>query len=131
MEIETALGDAEGMLGEWRELEQVVPSVDARVSLRSELREPSVTVSAEQWKTIGAVAGGRTVAALGDSLGTGELATVRSVSQLVDLGLVDIEDTPGEAEEAAPDAATEAPTEAPATTAEVGPGYGRATPAPR
>ena len=71
-------------------------------SLRSELREPSVTVSAEQWKTIGAVAGGRTVAALGDSLGTGELATVRSVSQLVDLGLVDIEDTPGEAEEAAP-----------------------------
>ena len=107
IEIETALSEAEGMLGEWRELERLVPSVDARVSLRSELGEQSVTVSAEQWKTIGAVGGGRTVSALGDALGSGELATVRSVSQLVDLGLVDIGVTDPDTEAApAADSAT-------------------------
>ena len=112
IEIETALSEAEGMLGEWRELERLVPSVDARVSLRTELGEPSVTVSAEQWKTIGAVGGGRTVSALGDALGSGELATVRSVAQLVDLGLVDIGVTEPDTEAASATAHATLPDEA-------------------
>ena len=73
VDIEAALGEAESMVSEWREIERRVPSAQAWVGLRSELPNQTVTVTAEQWKVVRAVGGGRSVAGIGDALGLGEL----------------------------------------------------------
>ncbi len=90
VDIEQALGDAESMLAEWRELEKSIPSTEAWVSLKRDLKDATVTISADQWKTVGAVGSGRTISSLGDTLSLGELETYRAVDQLLGLGLVDI-----------------------------------------
>ncbi len=90
LEIDSALGDAESMLAEWRELEANIPGPDAWVQLAGSLREPSVTLEAEEWTTLVAVSGGRTVAQIGDVLETGELKTARALARLLELSLIGV-----------------------------------------
>lgn len=94
LDIELALGEAESMLNEWRELEQHIPSTDAWIQLDDELPGDHVTLSAQEWRTLVAVGGGRTVAEIGDLLDAGELATYRHVSRVLDLGMVAITTRP-------------------------------------
>src|SRR5262249_44481362 len=70
----------------------VVPSLDHQVQLAPELKDDEITIGADRWKTIVAVAGGTTVGALGDSLELGELPVSRNVKELVELGLVKIDE---------------------------------------
>lgn len=120
VDIELALGEAESMLAEWRELERSIPSTESWVSLSRELREANVTVSAEQWRTVSAIGSGCQISALGDSLGLGELDTARAVHQLLELGLAEVGSRPaglpavGAASPAAALATPVAPDEPPA-----------------
>lgn len=86
------LEGAEALLREWREIESVVPSLDAYVTLRRSLPAEAVTIPQAQWSTLVAVAGGTTVRALGQALSLPELPVSRAVRDLVELGVVELED---------------------------------------
>lgn len=86
------LEGAEALLQEWREIESVVPSLDAYVRLRRSLPGDAVTIPQDQWATLVAVAGGTTVRALGEALSLAELPVSRAVRDLVELGVVELEE---------------------------------------
>lgn len=92
-EVEPLLEEADRLIAEWREVEAVVPSMAAWVTLVTELPRPTVAVQAEQWRYIVAVGGGTSVADLGEGFDLGELAACRAVKGLVEAGLVDVEAT--------------------------------------
>ncbi|MFL6204007.1 MAG: DUF4388 domain-containing protein [Acidimicrobiales bacterium] len=93
-DVEILLAQAEGLLEEWRTIEAVVPSMDAWVSLRSTLPQAQVTIQQPHWTTLVAVGGGATVRRVADELCLAELPVSRAVKELVELGLVEIGDTP-------------------------------------
>lgn len=89
-EVESLLASAEEQLVEWRAIEAVVPSLDARVTLASTLPEASVTIDAGTWQLVTAVGRGMRVGELRDALGEGEVSTCRRVRDLVELGLGEV-----------------------------------------
>jgi hypothetical protein len=93
-EVEDLLRRANSLLSEWSELETVVPSLAHQVSLATDLSADEVTIDADRWRSVVAVASGRTVGELATSLGLSELGVSRVVRDLVDLGVADIE-SPG------------------------------------
>ena len=94
--VEAALSGAEALLAEWATIEAVVPSTGAFVSLRAEIDGDEVTLPADRWRQVVAVGGGRTVAGLGQHLGLTDMAVSRLVKELLELGVVDLGDGPGE-----------------------------------
>ena len=97
VDVETILADAETLLGEWKDIERVVPSLDRWVGLRAELPADEVTIRADTWISVVALGGGKTVGQLGTILGLGELPVSRVVKDLVELGLVELGDPPAAA----------------------------------
>ena len=93
------LAEATTLLQEWHEIEAVVPSLDAHVALRPTLSGDEVTIPAEQWAHLVAVGGGRSVRSLGDHLELAELPVSRLVRDLVELGVVQLEERAPEAVE--------------------------------
>jgi hypothetical protein len=93
LDVEPLLGQAEMLLVEWRAIEAVVPSLDAWLTLRSEL-DGDVVVDAGRWRAIAAIGGGATAGSVGESLGAGELEVLRAVKELVELGLVEVGERP-------------------------------------
>ncbi|MFZ6002754.1 MAG: DUF4388 domain-containing protein [Actinomycetota bacterium] len=91
MDPEALVTEAEGLLSEWSEIERIVPSMDAWVTLRRTLAEPAVTIGQELWSTVVAIGGGATVRAMCNDLRLAELPMSRSVRDLSELGLVDID----------------------------------------
>ena len=128
-DVEELLSGAEALLEEWHEIESVVPSMDAWVTLRRSLAAPEVTVASAQWQTVVAVGSGATVRQMSDDLELGELPISRAVRDLLDLGLIDLEPEapPGKVAARAPrraeravstaEPAAEAAEEGPATAA--------------
>ena len=90
-EIEGTLRRATQLLDEWRELESIVPSLSHRVAMAPELTVEQVTVDADRWKALVAIASGRSVGELAETMGVGELGITRTVSDLVELGVAVIE----------------------------------------
>ena len=90
-EVDDLLRRANALLSEWTELEAVVPSLDHRVSLTSELSSDEVTIDADRWRSLVAVAGGRSVGEVASSLGLSELNVSRAVRDLVELGVADVD----------------------------------------
>jgi hypothetical protein len=88
VDVEPLLGEAEALLVEWAEIEAVVPGLDTRVALSPDLPEPSVSVSAAQWRLLVAVGSGSTVGGLGAALDLGERDVSRATKDLVEAGLV-------------------------------------------
>ena len=88
--VEDALTAAEAMLDEWKSIESVVPSLDGWVSLRGELPGDEITLDADRWRQVVAIAGGTSVRGLGEALGLAELPVSRTVKDLVELGLVEV-----------------------------------------
>ncbi len=125
VDVESLLAGAEALLAEWREIEAVVPSLDAHARLRRTLDGPSVSITAEQWTTRVAVGGGATVGAIGDALQLAELPVSRALRDLAELGVVDIE-AAAPAGPAAPPA-DEAAVPSPLETEPVGPVTARPT----
>ena len=92
--VEPLLVDAERQLVEWRDIEAVVPSMEAWVSLVPEIAATEIALSAERWKRIVAIGGGTTVAGVARALELGELDVCRGVKELVELGLVEVGSAP-------------------------------------
>jgi hypothetical protein len=113
-DVEALLDAAEAQLAEWRAIEAVVPSLDAWVSLRHQLPAAEVTIDRERWATLAAVGAGATVRRIGDELCLAELAVSRAVKALVDVGVVDILDTPPAGQDQRPLVARAAPDVQPA-----------------
>lgn len=91
-DVASVLAEATALLQEWREIEAVVPSLDVHVALRPALEGAEVTIPADQWAHIVAVGPGRTVRALGDHLELAELPVSRVVRDLLELGVVQLEE---------------------------------------
>ena len=92
LDVEVALDAAEDVLGEWRELEAVVPSMSMRIRLTPELDAESVSVTQTHWRAIVSVGTGTTARGLGQRMESGELDTCRLIRDLVETGLVDVGD---------------------------------------
>jgi Domain of unknown function (DUF4388) len=90
-QVDDLLRRANALLSEWTELEAVVPSLDHRVSLTAELSSDDVTIDADRWRSVVAVAGGRSVGEVASSLGLSELNVSRAVRDLVELGVADVD----------------------------------------
>ncbi|HET9610748.1 MAG TPA: DUF4388 domain-containing protein [Acidimicrobiales bacterium] len=93
-DVEVLLKRASSLLSEWTELEAVVPSLEHEVTLSGDLSADEVTIDAERWRSLVAVAAGCTVGELASTLGLTELGVSRAVRDLVDLGVADV-DPPG------------------------------------
>ena len=85
-EVEPLLQAAERQLLEWKDIEAVVPSLDAWVSLAPELPGAEAVIDKARWRTIVAVGSGTTVRAIADVLELGEVPVSRLVKELVELG---------------------------------------------
>jgi hypothetical protein len=101
-DVEDVLRRATNLLGEWSELEAVVPSLAHQVTLAGDLSADEVTIDADRWRSVVAVAAGRTVGELARELGLTELGVSRAVRDLVELGVADVE-SPGTAERRIPE----------------------------
>ncbi len=95
-ELDGILVDAEAQLAEWREIEVVVPTTRAKVTLRRELTRADVVLDKQRWRLIAAISGGVTVATLGDVMDLGELPVSRAVKDLIELGVIDLDTTDAE-----------------------------------
>lgn len=89
-DVELLLAHSEAMLSEWREIEVVVPSMDAWVTLRRTLPLPEIAVDQACWTTIVAIGAGATVRRIGDELCLAELPISRAVKELSEVGLIEI-----------------------------------------
>jgi hypothetical protein len=89
-EVEAVVAAAEALLAEWRDIEAVVPSLAAWVSLTPDLPRPEVVVSAPRWRALVAVGSGAQVGAVGEDLELDEIEVSRLVKELVELGLVEL-----------------------------------------
>jgi hypothetical protein len=90
LDLESTLLRALQLLDEWRALEAVVPSLSHRVELTPELAVGHVTVDAGRWLILAAIADGTSVGKLAETLGMGEIDVSRAVSDLVDMGVVQV-----------------------------------------
>jgi hypothetical protein len=87
-DIEPVLTEALARLTEWREIEKVVPSLSAWLELAPQISDGEVTLRADQWRLVVAVAGGRTVDSVLRNLERGELVGCRAVKEIIEAGLV-------------------------------------------
>jgi hypothetical protein len=88
VEVDGILVEAQARLAEWREIEAVVPSLDAWLQLAPEPPLAHVSMRAEQWRLVVAIASGCPVGAVLGHLGLDELPGCRAVKELVEAGLV-------------------------------------------
>jgi len=93
-DIEVLLGDAVRHLAEWKEIEAVIPSLDLRIVLATDLPAAEVVIDANRWHAIVAVASGESPRAIADALGLDELSACRRARELVEDGLVIVSETP-------------------------------------
>jgi hypothetical protein len=89
VEVAVVLEQAEARLSEWREVEALLPSPGAVVSL-APTATGTVRLSKDQWAAVAAVGEGRTVTELVDQLGGDELVRWRLLASLVEAGLVEV-----------------------------------------
>ncbi len=89
-EVDGVLESAAELLTEWRDIEQVVPSRWASVTLVRELPEGEVTIDPVQWRMIAAIGSGAAVAQLAERLDASDLTTGRMLRSLIEAGLVDV-----------------------------------------
>lgn len=88
-EVATVLAQADARLTEWREVEQLLPSPAAMVSLVA-AAPGTVRLSKDQWSVIVAVGEGRAVDEVVERLRGDELSRWRLVANLVEAGLLDV-----------------------------------------
>lgn len=92
--LEPVLGAAENMLVEWRAIEEIIPSLDVWVGLRTTLDGPDVLVDQHRWSGIAAIGSGAQVGAVAETLDLNEIDSCRLVKELLELGLAEFIDEP-------------------------------------
>ena len=88
-EVGQVLEEAQARLSKWDAICAVVPSLDARVSLRPRV-EAAVVLSPEQWAVVAAVGAGSSVAEVLAAVDMSEFEGSRVVRDLADLDLVEV-----------------------------------------
>src|SRR5436305_9350933 len=86
--VDGVMREAEERLKEWRDIITVVPSVEHRVGLIPDLPTAEVTLSADEWHLVMAVALAGTVQGVLEELKLGQFMGCRGIRRLVDAGLV-------------------------------------------
>ena len=87
-DVEETISLAEALVAEWTEIEQVVPSMDAWLTLVPEVEGDDVTVSAAHWQAIAAIGSGGNVHDLAAALELTDLAASRRVMEMVEAELL-------------------------------------------
>jgi hypothetical protein len=90
IEVEGVLVEAQTRLSEWREIEAVVPSLDAWLQLSPEPPLAHVSMRGDQWRLVVAIGAGCPVSGAIGHLGLAELPGCRAVKELVEAGLVQL-----------------------------------------
>lgn len=85
------LAEAQRRLVEWRGIEAVVPSLEAAVRLVPEAPGEQVTVRSDQWRLLVAIASEMRVQGVIDRTGMGEFDTCRTIKELVEAGLAEVQ----------------------------------------
>jgi hypothetical protein len=86
--VEPTVKEAQARLEEWKDITEVVPSPEHRVRLIADLPTPEVTLSAEDWRMVMAVALAGSVQGVLEELHAGEFDGFRGIRRMVDAGLV-------------------------------------------
>lgn len=94
LDVEDVIGSAESLVAEWAEVERVVPSMRAWLSLLPEI-EGDVRVTTDQWRALAAIGGGGNVRDLAGALELTDLAACHEVIGLVQAGMVAVRPTHG------------------------------------
>lgn len=90
-DVQTVLAAARTKLAEWREIERVVPSMASLVALDPGAGDSgSLSITADQWKTVAAIAAGGSVAEVAGRLGMVEFDACKAVKSVVDAGLAKV-----------------------------------------
>jgi len=88
VDVEPVLEEAQSRLAEWREIERVVPSMAAWLSLADEPPGAHISIRGDQWRLVATVGSGCSVDNAVVRLGLGELPGCRAVKEMVEAGLV-------------------------------------------
>jgi hypothetical protein len=88
--VDDALGQAEALLADWRDVETVVPSMDAWISLLADGVDGPVELDLDQWGLVVAIGSGGTVRDLAATRSLSDLEASQAVKHLAEAGLVDV-----------------------------------------
>lgn len=97
VDLDVAIEELEHLLDEWREIQEVVPSLDCRVRLSEELTVDQLPVDRQRWKLLVAIDGRRTVRDLVQRTGRPVLDTCHELVALVEAGAVGVVEPPATA----------------------------------
>ncbi|WP_426572740.1 DUF4388 domain-containing protein [Aquihabitans sp. McL0605] len=92
-DVEATITAAEALVAEWADVETVVPSMDAWISLAAEIDGDTVTLTAREWKALAAIGGGGNVHDLAAALELTDLDASRQVKSLVEFELVEVRES--------------------------------------
>ncbi len=92
-DVEMLLARAGEMLLEWHDVEGVMPSLDAWLTLAEDLTTEEIIVSRHDWQVLAVVGGGRSARHLADRLDLTELGVYRIVRDLVGSGTLVVDET--------------------------------------
>jgi hypothetical protein len=90
VDLDVAIDELGRLVGEWREIQAVIPSLECRIRLADELGVSELTVDRELWHLIVALDGRRTVRDLAKKTGRPVLDVCHAVLALVDAGAVNV-----------------------------------------
>jgi hypothetical protein len=88
VDVEDALAEAQALVDRWVEIEAVVPSMEAWLSLAPELPGEEVVIGAQQWRALAAVGSGGSVRDLADALSLTDLDASALAKDLIDAELM-------------------------------------------
>jgi hypothetical protein len=90
LEVDEALEAARRRLADWRNIQEVIPSLDLHPRVVDSLPADEVTLSKERWRMVTAIDGRRSIRAIARSAGFTEYDTCRMVKSLMDDGIVEL-----------------------------------------
>jgi hypothetical protein len=89
-DVAPVLDEAETRLVQWAGIVAAVPSMYSQLSLQASA-EGTVTLTADQWKLVATIGGGKSAADVLKTQGFGEFEGCKAVKELVDLRLVHVD----------------------------------------
>jgi hypothetical protein len=92
-EVGEILESARRQMEEWREIQTVVPSLDAHPTWATELPADEVTLSREQWRLLITLDGRRSIRAVARHLEVTDFRAARTLRSLIELGAVELDGT--------------------------------------
>jgi hypothetical protein len=88
VDLEVAIDELARLLDEWRDIQEVIPTLDARVRLSDELAVEELVIDRERWALLVAIDGRRTVRELVRKLNRPTLEICHAIVALVEAGAI-------------------------------------------